>query len=62
MTAAGLKALGAEKLGSALQSTTENPLLGLQGRAELLQRLGDSLLSLPDIFGPSGRPGNMVGK
>jgi hypothetical protein len=45
-----------------MQSSSENPLLGVSGRAELLQRLGSSLLSLPAIFGPDGRPGNIVGK
>ncbi|KAG0645006.1 urg3 [Hyphodiscus hymeniophilus] len=58
--ALGLKVLTAERLGESMQSSAENPLVGLEGRAELLQGLGDSLLSLPEIFGQTGRPGNMV--
>lgn len=45
-----------------MQSSKENLLVGLEGRAGLLQRLGNSLLSLPEVFGENGRPGNMVGK
>ncbi|KUJ09537.1 DUF1688-domain-containing protein [Mollisia scopiformis] len=60
VNALGLKTLTAESLGSAMQSSVDNPILGLAGRAELLQRLGSSLLALPEIFGETGRPGNMV--
>ncbi len=60
--AAGLKRLTVEVLCKAMQSTAENPLLGVEGRANLLQGLGDSLLSFPDIFGEIGRPGNLVGE
>lgn len=35
-------------------------MVGVGSRAQLLTRLGDSLLQHPDIFGPSGRPGNLV--
>lgn len=37
-------------------------MLGVSSRVQLLQAVGSSLLKLPDIFGPSGRPGNLVGK
>lgn len=35
-------------------------MIGVGPRAQLLSRLGDSLLQHSDIFGPSGRPGNLV--
>lgn len=44
-----------------MQATPENPLVGTQDRAALLQRLGKSLVNLSEIFGPEGRPGNIVG-
>ncbi|PLN86117.1 DUF1688-domain-containing protein [Aspergillus taichungensis] len=39
---------------------TTNPLVGATARTEILQRLGASFLKLQDVFGPSGRPGNLV--
>lgn len=47
-----------------MQSTSENPLVGIEGRAALLRSLGQSLLALPDIFGGRDivRPGNIVGE
>jgi len=35
-------------------------MIGVGSRAQLLSRLGDSLLQHSDIFGPEGRPGNLV--
>ena len=35
-------------------------MIGVGPRAKLLSRLGDSLLQHSDIFGPEGRPGNLV--
>lgn len=40
--AAGLRAVTAEALGAAFQVTGANPLIGLEGRAALLRRLGRS--------------------
>lgn len=40
---------------------TTNPLVGATARTEILQRLGASFMRLQDVFGPSGRPGNLVG-
>ncbi|KZF23829.1 DUF1688-domain-containing protein [Xylona heveae TC161] len=57
---AGLKKITPESLAIGMQSSPENPLTGVQGRADLLKCLGDSLLSNPEIFGPQGRPGNLV--
>ncbi|OJJ96277.1 hypothetical protein ASPACDRAFT_125844 [Aspergillus aculeatus ATCC 16872] len=37
-----------------------NPLVGAGARVEILQRLGQSITSLPEIFGPSGRPGQLL--
>jgi hypothetical protein len=34
---------------------------GVNSRAELLRSLGASLKANPDIFGETGRPGNIVG-
>ena len=44
------------------QVSTENPMVGVAARVQLLQSVGRSLLDLPDIFGAEGRPGNLVGK
>jgi hypothetical protein len=37
-------------------------IVGEASRVKLLKAVGSSLLTLPDIFGPDGRPGNLVGK
>jgi hypothetical protein len=37
-------------------------MVGVGARADILRKLGESLLNLKDIFGPTGRPGNLVGK
>ncbi|RDW71029.1 DUF1688-domain-containing protein [Coleophoma cylindrospora] len=58
--AQGLKNITVESLGKAMQSSVDNPLLGLDGRADLLQSLGNSLLRLPHLYGETGRPGNIV--
>lgn len=60
---AALQMLDAEKLYRDFQINEEtNPLLAVDKRVELLRRLGDSLLDFPEIFGPNGRPGCLVGK
>ena len=51
-----------EKLSAGLQASEGNPLLGISARGVILHKLGESLLNLPEIFGPSGRPGLLVGK
>ena len=43
-------------------SETTNPMVGAASRVELLQTVGQALLGLPDVFGPTGRPGNLVGE
>jgi hypothetical protein len=46
-----LLALDQRRLGEAFQVSRENPLLGLAGRCRLLNRLGETLLAKPEIFG-----------
>ncbi len=59
--AQGLKELTADKLAQGFQASQANPLLGVEGRLALLQRLGQSLVALPQLFGDSNpRPGNLV--
>jgi len=57
--AAGLKAVTAEQLAAAFQVSESNPLVGLEGRAALLRRLGQALQDQPALFGPRGRPGHL---
>ncbi|BDD63533.1 hypothetical protein MPDQ_001844 [Monascus purpureus] len=35
-------------------------MIGVESRCQLLVKLGDSLVKLPEIFGADGRPGNLV--
>lgn len=43
------------------QVTSDNPLVGLEPRAALLQRLGTALAERPDLFGSKcARPGHLV--
>lgn len=59
--AQGLKNLTLENLAQGFQVSQNNLLLGLEGRLLLLQRLGQSLARLPQMFGESHpRPGNLV--
>ncbi len=41
------------------QVTDDNPLVGLEGRAALLRRLGEALTKSPELFGTPGRVGNL---
>lgn len=48
------------------QVTESNPMVGLEGRSTLLNRLGNTLKSQPKYFPASGscptsRPGNLIG-
>jgi hypothetical protein len=56
----GLRKLTVEALGIGLQSRPGNTIAGLEGRANLLIRLGDALDEKKDFFGADGRPGNLV--
>jgi hypothetical protein len=55
----GLQTVTADKLARAFQVTTANPLIGLEGRAALLRRLGEALQNQPELFGQPGRPGHL---
>jgi hypothetical protein len=57
--ARGLQALTAGQLGAAFQVSASNPLVGLEGRAALLRRLGQALHDQPEVFGEPGRPGHL---
>lgn len=54
--AAGLKRIDALALSDAFQVSRENPLLGLEGRAKLLNRLGAQTEARPDLFAGAGTP------
>jgi hypothetical protein len=57
--ALGLQRVTADQLAAAFQVSADNPLLGLPGRAGLLQRLGHALQDQPELFGTPGRPGGL---
>ncbi|BBX70031.1 URC4/urg3 family protein [Mycolicibacterium psychrotolerans] len=57
--AAALRALTVDRLAAALQVNATNPLVGLDGRVQLLRRLGDALADQPEVFGQAGRPGGL---
>jgi len=56
-----LMTLTAEDLASGFQVSADNPLVGLEGRAALLNRLGRVIATNPDIFGQvdDARPGGL---
>lgn len=61
--AAGLQALDVQRLSDAFQVTTENPMSGLEGRCNLLLRLGNALDQSSVFHGKtSKRPGHMLGE
>jgi hypothetical protein len=53
-----LAALDSDRLARGFQVSDDNPLLGLDGRAALLRRLGAQILARPDLFA-GGRPGGL---
>jgi hypothetical protein len=61
-TGKGLQQLTTSALAEGFQVSNSNPMLGVQSRADLLRRLGKSLLAHSDILGADGRPGNLVGR
>lgn len=56
----GLEQLTTEQLAAGFQISDKNPMLGVSSRAHLLRSLGSSLLANSNVFGPEGRPGNIV--
>jgi hypothetical protein len=59
--AEALAALTMEDLADGFQAGPDNPLVGLDGRVALLNRLGQTLAASPDVFGQvdSPRPGGL---
>ncbi len=55
--APALRRINAEDLAEIFQASAANPLIGLEGRAGLLQRLGQALADHPDTFTSLARPG-----
>ncbi len=59
--AKGLQSLSTHHLAQGFQVTQANPLIGIEGRLALLQRLGNALVIRPQMFGKvNPRPGNLV--
>jgi Protein of unknown function (DUF1688) len=59
--AQGLQRLSSMQLAQAFQVTDSNPLVGLDGRVNLLRRLGKALSERPEVFGSPARVGNLYG-
>jgi hypothetical protein len=57
--AVGLQRVTAETLGAAFQVSPSNPLVGLEGRAALLRRLGEVMAANAGVFGTPARPGGL---
>lgn len=57
--AAALARVDAAQLARWFQVREGNPLLGLEGRAALLQRLAVALRAQPEVFTAEGRPGHL---
>lgn len=57
--ALGLSRVTSEVLGQAFQVRPDNPLVGLEGRAGLLRKLGEALGSVPAGFARLGRVGGL---
>jgi hypothetical protein len=58
--AAGLRALTARRLAEVFQVSDGNRLVGLDGRLDILHRLGDVLAADPVTFTADGRPGGLL--
>ncbi|KAH6658725.1 hypothetical protein BKA67DRAFT_220491 [Truncatella angustata] len=56
----GLRKLTVQQLAKGMQSGPGNELAGLEGRAELLIKLGGALDQKREFWGDNGRPGNMI--
>ena len=57
--AAALARLDPDRLAAAFQTSGANPLVGLDGRTELVRRLGAALIASPALF-PEQRPGGLL--
>ena len=56
-----LKNLSPQHVANALQVSENNPMDGIDGRIQVLRRLGNALEEGKQYFGSNGRPGNMLG-
>lgn len=59
--AEGLSRVTIERTASAMQVDQSNPIVGLEGRTSLLQRLSLALKANASFFGSHARPGFIVG-
>jgi hypothetical protein len=57
--AAALSRIRSDDIARAFQVSETNPLVGLEGRAALLARLGDVVAATPVVFGTPARLGNL---
>ena len=57
--AAALRGLVTDHLAGAFQVSESNPMVGLEGRAILLRRLGEAMSEQPEVFGDDGRPAGL---
>lgn len=54
-----LRRIDAATLAQMFQVRSDNPLVGLDGRVALLQRLGQTMRAQPEVFGADCRPGGL---
>lgn len=54
-----LKNISIEDIANGFQVTSNNPMVGLEGRTSLLSKLGDAVLENKEVF-PLGRPGSII--
>ena len=57
--AKALLRIDAKALAEVFQAGESNPIVGLDGRAALLRRLGEALRARPDLFTDEGLPGHL---
>jgi len=57
--ARALARLDSRSLAEAFQVSLDNPLVGLEGRVSLLNRLGEALRSQPQVYTAIGQPGHL---
>jgi hypothetical protein len=57
--AKALLRIDAKALAEVFQASDDNPIVGLEGRAALLRRLGEALRSRPEVFTAEGLPGHL---
>jgi hypothetical protein len=58
--AVALERMTTSEVSRAFQVRADNPLVGLETRAEMLRSLGRALRGHPEYFGAPARPGNLV--